>query len=99
MEGLLKHRFGLCGVSLPLCDEAEIKQACAVMRIELEAFLKISFCLVESAEMPVRDAKEHVRPCGWIQCNQFLECFDGLVHLACHEIAFAQRGQHIGALW
>ena len=39
-----------------------------------------------------------VRACRWIEFDQFLEFFDGLVHLACHEIALAQRGQQIGAL-
>ncbi len=91
-QRLLQQLFGFGVISLMLLDIAHVKQAGSVAWIELETFLKVFPGFFEPPEMAVREAHKRVRAWRGIQLDQVFELFDGLFHLAGHEIALAQSG-------
>ena len=90
--------FGGRLISLALFNVTQVEQARSVVRIELQALLKIFSGLVEAPQMAVREPHERIGTRGRIQFDQSFELFDGLFRFAGHEITFAESGVQIGAL-
>src|SRR6266436_2117511 len=98
LERLLEITF--CGgvVSLPFSDKSHVEKTRAVARVQLQSFLKILLCFIESAEMAIGKSHECIGARRRIERDERLELVDRFFCLPGHEIAFAEGGVEVGAL-
>src|ERR1700728_3176990 len=94
----MKKCFRARGVTLRLRNHAQVIKAGNVMGIQLQPLPKISFCLVESPQVQIRDSEERIGPRRILNREKIFELLDGLVPSACHEVALAECCDEIGAL-